>query len=224
MDELLLFPSMMCASFKDLEGEMQRLEKAAVNGYHIDIMDGSFVPNFGMGLQDLTVIRKLTNRMIDVHLMIDDPSQYVQLFADMGVNLIYVHFEADKQIARTLQQIKKNELKVGLAINPGTSFTSIETLLPLIDYLLVMTVNPGFSGQEYLSYVNEKIKKIVAMKDIYGFKVVVDGAISKEKVLQLSKEGVDGFVLGTSALFLESSISYKKTIQELRNEAFVGNG
>lgn len=220
MGNPLLFPSMMCANFQNLEKEISELEKAEVDGYHIDIMDGKFVPNFGMGLQDISAIRKLTNRMIDVHLMIEGADQYIQLFTDMGVDLIYVHFEATKQLSRVLQKIKEKDLFVGLAINPETALCSIEDVLPLIDYLLVMTVNPGFSGQNFLEYVEKKIQNVVDLRKVSNnsFKMVVDGAISEEKLLRLSKIGVDGFVLGTSGLFNVSSSTYRNTIQSLRKK------
>lgn len=154
----LLCPSMMCANFKSLENEVAALDAANVDIYHIDIMDGKFVPNFGMGLQDLELIRKQTGKMVDVHLMIDSPGDYIDLFSAKGADIIYFHPEADKHPARTIDRIRAHGVKAGIALNPGTSLAAVDPLLSLVDYVLVMTVNPGSAGQKYLPYVDEKIQ------------------------------------------------------------------
>lgn len=209
--EKLLCPSLMVADFTKLSEEVIELDQSGSDIFHIDIMDGSFVPNFGMGIQDVQAVRKLTSKPIDVHLMIDNPGEYINLFADLGVDIIYVHPEADKHPARTLNKIKDRGLKVGLAINPGTSLENIVELLNIIDYLMIMTVNPGFAGQKYLSFVDAKIEKALSLSKQYGFEVMVDGAISPERIEKLSKIGVKGFVLGTSSLFRKEK-SYKELI------------
>jgi ribulose-phosphate 3-epimerase len=211
----LLCPSMMCADFSNLQKDTQALDKAGTDVFHIDFMDGSFVPNFGMGLQDFELVRSSTKKLVDVHLMIQNPGKYVEMFADLGADIIYIHPEADQQVARTLDMIRNKGKQAGIAINPGTSVEAIQGLLPLVDYIMVMTVNPGFAGQKYLDYVNPKIKKLVELGKIFDFKVMVDGAISPEKVDLLSNMGVTGFVLGTSALF-GKEISYEKTFEKLR--------
>lgn len=171
-------------------------------------MDGNFLPNFGMGLQDLEYIRSATTKFVDVHLMIESPSRYITLFAKKGVDIIYFHPEIDMHPARTINQIRESGVKSGIAINPGTSIAFIEPLLSLVDYVLIMTVNPGFAGQEYLSYVNTRISSLCQFKKQGDnhFKIVVDGAISMEKIKELSAVGVEGFVLGTSALFGKNHI------------------
>lgn len=215
--ERLLAPSMMCADFGSLEKEIAALDEANVDIYHIDFMDGSFVPNFGMGLQDLEFIRKATNKTVDAHLMIQNPAAYVDLFADKGVDILYIHPEADIHPARTLDRIRARNVKPGIAINPGTSVETIKPLLSLVDYVMVMTVNPGFAGQKYLPFVNEKIEELVALKNAgNNYQVMVDGAISPEKIEELSKIGVEGFILGTSSLFGKEE-SYTTIINKLRN-------
>ena len=146
----LLCPSLMCADFSKLQDEVEKLDKAGIDIFHIDFMDGSFVPNFGMGLQDFDMVRASTQKKVDVHLMIQNPSKYVEMFATRGADIIYIHPEADQQAARTLEDIRKLGKKAGIAINPGTAVETIFELLPLVDYVMVMTVNPGFAGQKYL--------------------------------------------------------------------------
>lgn len=215
--EKLICPSMMCADFGSLKTEVAELDQAGADIFHIDIMDGLFVPNFGMGLQDFEFIRKATNKKVDVHLMVKNPADYVEKFADMGADIVYFHPETDQHPARTLDKIHAKDKKAGIAINPGTSVDTIQELLYLADYVLVMTVNPGFAGQTYLNYVDHKIKKLVSLKKEYDFELVVDGAISKERVASLSEAGVKGFVLGTSALFGKQA-SYQKIIKTLKGE------
>lgn len=213
--EKLICPSLMCANYDSLKDEIIELDLAGTDIFHIDIMDGSFVPNFGMGLQDVQAVRRNTNKMIDSHLMISNPGEYVDLFADLGVDLIYIHPETDKHPARTLGKIKAKNKLAGIAINPGTSIENIKELLNLVDYVMIMTVNPGFAGQKYLEFVNYKIERLVNLKSEYGFKIMVDGAISEEKINELSALGVDGFILGTSALFGKEE-NYKEIIDRLK--------
>lgn len=213
----LLCPSLMCADFSKLQDEVEKLDKAGIDIFHIDFMDGSFVPNFGMGLQDFDMVRASTQKQVDVHLMIQNPSKYVEMFATRGADIIYIHPEADQQAARTLEDIRKLGKKAGIAINPGTAVETIFELLPLVDYVMVMTVNPGFAGQKYLEYVNPKIEKLIKLGADFDFEVMVDGGISLEKIRKLSENGVSGFVLGTSALFGKKE-KYKEIISKIRNE------
>lgn len=217
MNKILLNPSMMCADFSNLQKEVKELEKAAVDIFHIDIMDGQFVPNYGMGLQDLEYIISATEKLVDVHLMTINPGNYIEMFADMGVDIIYIHPEADTHAARTLDKIRMKGKKAGIAINPGTSLDTIKELFPLIDYLMIMTVNPGFSGQTYLDYVNPKIKKAIEFGKEFSFEVMVDGAISQDKIIKLSNLGVKGFVLGTSTLFGKQE-EYFEIIKKVRTK------
>lgn len=214
--EKLLCPSMMCADFSSLKDEIENLEKSGIDIFHLDVMDGSFVPNFGMGLQDIEYICKTATKPCDVHLMIENPSKYIDKFAKLEVNIIYIHPETDSHACRTLQMIRDAGVKSGIAVNPGTSFETVKDLLYLCDYVMLMSVNPGFACQKYLDFVTEKFEKFVDEAENYGgYDVMIDGACSPDKIQMLSKIGVKGYILGTSALFGKDK-SYKEIIDELR--------
>lgn len=214
--EKLLCPSMMCANFGNLAKEIQDLESSGIDIFHLDVMDGNFVPNFGMGLQDIEYICKNSSKPCDVHLMVSNPDKYVEKFARLGVEIIYIHPESDNHACRTLQKIKDAGAMPGIAVNPGTSFETVKDLLYLCDYVMLMSVNPGFSGQKYLDFITPKFEKFVNASNEYGgYKVLIDGACSLEKVAMLSKIGVTGFILGTSALFGKEK-NYQEICSELR--------
>ncbi len=212
----LLCPSMMCASFDNLGKEIHDLQDGGVDIFHLDVMDGNFVPNFGMGLQDIEYICQTATIPCDVHLMIKNPSAYIKKFAETGVSIIYIHPETDVHACRTLQMIKDCGKAAGIAVNPGTSFESVKDLLYLCDYVLIMSVNPGFAGQKYLDFVTPKFQKFVNEAHNYdGYKVMIDGACSPERIVELSRIGVEGFILGTSTLFGKER-SYREICHELR--------
>lgn len=212
----LLCPSMMCAPCDSLAREVRALDEAGADVFHCDVMDGRFVPNFALGMGDIRCIRENTQKLVDVHLMVEDPGRYVGLFSELGVDILYVHPEADREVVRTLMKIRLSGSRAGIALNPGTSLDTVKELLSLVDYLMIMTVMPGFSGQKYLPFVDEKLFEAARYKSRYPFRLMVDGAISPETVQRLSGMGVDGFVLGTSALFGKQE-GYATLIEKLRN-------
>ncbi|KRL01491.1 d-allulose-6-phosphate 3-epimerase [Liquorilactobacillus capillatus DSM 19910] len=207
----------MCADFANIKTEIQNMEAAQVDILHMDIMDGSFVPNLALGLADYQTVRRLTSLPMDVHLMVQNPHNFIQLFNRAGADIIYIHPEADQIPTRTLLEIKKLGMQPGIALNPGTSVETIRELLSLVDYVLVMTVNPGFAGQKFLDFVIPKIEQLVVQKKDNSFKLMVDGAISPTKITQLAEMGVDGFIVGTSALFGKKKV-YQEIVKELKGE------
>ena len=217
MSERLLCPSMMCANYGHLADEVRALDDAGIDIFHCDIMDGTFVPNFTMGVMDVKTIRRYTDKLVDCHLMIENPSLKVDWFINAGANIIYIHPEAERYVVKTLAHIKEMGAYAGIAVNPDTSVASISEILNLCDYVLVMTVNPGFAGQPFIDFTKKKIQQLVKLKEEYGFKVMIDGHCSREVIEEMSKLGADGFVLGSSALFKKGK-TYKELIEDLRGE------
>ena len=189
----LLLPSMMCADFGCLRDEVQALEAAGADGFHLDLMDGRYVPNYGMGLQDIAWICAHASIPCDVHMMSLEPARYVEKFAACGAKVIYIHPEADAHAPRTLASIRDLGVRPGIAINPGTAVATVEPLLSLVDYVLVMTVNPGFAGQRWLGFVNQKIELLARLGKDHGFDVVVDGNCSPQNIALASGLGARGW-------------------------------
>ncbi|MBR1598157.1 MAG: ribulose-phosphate 3-epimerase [Lachnospiraceae bacterium] len=212
-----LMASMMCADFRNLEKEVTALDAAGIDSFHIDIMDGRYVPNYAMSLNDLRCIRGLTDTPMDVHLMVEHPNNTVDLFIRSlkKGDTIYIHPEAEYHPSTTLQKVIDAGLTPGLAINPGTSVETIYEMLRIVKKVLVMSVNPGNAGQMYRAYVGEKYKKLLSMKEDMDFEVYWDGACTLDKIELFAPMGVKGFVLGTNLLFGKGR-SYDEILSEIR--------
>lgn len=216
-----LCASMMCADYSNLGKEVKELDKGGIDSFHIDIMDGRYVPNYAMSLNDLKCIRGLTKKPLDVHLMIEHPNNTVDLFIKnlRKGDTIYIHPEAEYHPSTTLQKIIDAKMIPGIAINPGTSIETVMEMLQIVDKVLVMSVNPGNAGQMYLPYVGNKIDKLLAIKEEMGFELYWDGACSADKIVEYAPKGVKGFVLGTTLLFGKDK-SYGETLKNIRQMKF----
>ena len=212
-----LTASMRCANFGNLEKDVRELEAAGIDSFHIDIMDGRYVPNYAMSLNDMRYIRSATDLPLDVHLMIEHPNTHINLFLQnlRKGDTVYIHPEAEYHPSTTLQKIIDAEMIPGIAINPGTSVETVLEMLRIVDKVLVMSVNPGNAGQMYLPYVGEKILKLLSLKKEMGFELYWDGACSADKILTFAPKGMNGFVLGTTLLFGKER-PYGKIIKDIR--------
>jgi len=193
-------PSLLASDFSKLAEEIKELENAKADWVHLDVMDGAFVPNISFGIPVIKSIRKLTDLPFDVHLMIEDPSRYIEDFVKAGADIITIHYEADKHIDRTINYIKNFGKKVGIALNPGTPVSVLEDLISEIDMVLIMSVNPGFGGQKYIKYASEKIRKIsdMAKAKNQDLLIQVDGGIDKVNIGEVVRCGANVIVAGSS--------------------------
>lgn len=199
---LILAPSILSADFSRLGEQIQAVEKAGAQYIHIDVMDGIFVPSISFGMPVIQSIRPCTDRVFDVHLMIDRPYRYIEEFVKAGADIITFHVEACDCVKETIEKIKKYDKKVGISLNPATPISAIEPYLELVDLILVMSVNPGFGGQKYIEGSTEKIAQLRKLVDERKLEAVisVDGGIKKENVREVLEAGADVVVAG-SAVF-----------------------
>lgn len=209
-------PSILSADFSKLGEEIKKIDMAGTDMVHIDVMDGRFVPNISFGLPVIKSIRKCTDTVFDVHLMIEEPERYIEEFKNAGADIITVHAESTKHLHRVLQSIKACSVKAGVALNPGTDVSAIRNVLSLADMILVMTVNPGFGGQKFIP---EMIDKVRAVKEMIGERKIdieVDGGISSDNISDVVSAGANVIVAG-SAVF--NALSVDSEIAKMRKRA-----
>ncbi|HDU8556440.1 ribulose-phosphate 3-epimerase [Enterococcus faecalis] len=194
-----LAPSILSADFANLERDIRLVEELGADYIHVDVMDGQFVPNITLGPNIVSAIRPVTKLPLDVHLMIVQPENYINAFAEAGADIITVHQEATPHIHRALQMIKNAGVKAGVTINPGTPLSMIENVLDLADQVLVMTVNPGFGGQSFIENSLEKIAQLKEWKETkgYTYEIEVDGGIVPETSARCKEAGAEVFVAGS---------------------------
>ncbi len=197
-----LSPSILSADFASLGEQVRQLDAAGAQYVHIDVMDGMFVPSISFGMPVMKSIRSHTDRIFDVHLMIQEPGRYIDDFVECGADLITVHAEACCHLDRTIEAIKEKGIIAGVALNPATPLSAIEYVLPKVDMVLIMTVNPGFGGQKLIPYTIDKVRDLKQMIDQKGLKtdIEVDGGINLDNVTEVMEAGANIIVAG-SAVF-----------------------
>lgn len=197
-----LSPSILSADFARLGEQVRELDESGAQYVHIDVMDGMFVPSISFGMPIIKSIRPCSDRIFDVHLMIEEPARYIEDVAAAGADLITVHAESCKHLDRTLDSIKEKGILAGVALNPATPISAIEYVLPKVDMVLIMTVNPGFGGQKLIPYTLDKVRELKKLVDARGLKIdiEVDGGITLENVTEVMDAGANIIVAG-SAVF-----------------------
>ena len=209
-----ILPSILSADFANLERDVRELEQIGIDIFHIDVMDGNFVPNISFGFPIIEAIRSKTDKIFDCHLMIARPEEYVERFCNAGCDMVSFHIEATNHADRVIQIIKNSGKKVGIVLNPQTPIESVKYLLPKLDYVLIMTVNPGFGGQKFIPEMLEKIEELAKIREEkgYSFLIQVDGGVNVETSKLCRDKGADLLVCGS---FLFGAEDKEKTLGEL---------
>lgn len=215
MKNTLIAPSVLAADFANLQRDIEMINNSAADWFHIDIMDGVFVPNISFGMPVLEAITKHAKKTIDVHLMIVDPDRYIKTFKDLGATILTVHFEACTHLHRTLQAIKSEGMKAGVALNPHTNIDLLEDVIKDIDMVCLMSVNPGFGGQSFIENTYSKIEKLKTLITKKGASTIIeiDGGVTNKNAVQLVQAGADVLVAGNYVFKAENPT---QTIADLK--------
>lgn len=213
----LLSPSLLSANFANLEEEIKKIEKGGADYIHLDVMDGKYVPNISFGMPVIKSIKEVTKLPFDVHLMIENPENYIEDFYKAGADIITVHYEATTHVHRTIQLIKSFGIKAGISLNPGTSEDVLKYIIDDLDLILVMSVNPGFGGQSFIPSSNEKIRNIRKMIDESNKDILleVDGGIKLSNVKEVIDNGANMVVVGSDIYKAEDVVEQTKKFKSL---------
>jgi ribulose-phosphate 3-epimerase len=216
-----ILPSLLAADFARLGDQIRLVESAGVETLHVDIMDGHFVPNLTLGPPVTESIRKVTNLKLDHHLMIEDPDTFAPIFIRAGATSVSVHYEACRHLNRTLHLIREEGALAGVVINPATTTSLLEDVLEIVDYVLVMSVNPGFGGQSFISHSLEKVRQLDRyrrQRDLH-FAIEIDGGVSAGNLADVVRAGVDWVVAGTSVFGTPDPAAAVREMQQIAAEA-----
>lgn len=210
---------MLACDFGNLESEISMINESKADWFHIDVMDGVFVPNISFGTPIMNVLKKYTKKPLDVHLMIINPDNYIEKFAELGSSVLTVHFEACTHLHRTIQRIKSLNMKAGVAINPHTPISSLESIIKEIDLVCIMSVNPGFGGQSFIETTYQKIKDLKSLINKCNSKTLIeiDGGVNSENAKKLIENGADVLVAGSFVFKSENPTNTISTLSSLIN-------
>lgn len=197
--KVIVAPSVLSADFLHLERDIQMLNESEAQWIHLDIMDGRFVPNISFGMPIVSAVSSITEKVCDVHLMIEEPEKYIEAFAKAGADVLTLHYEATRHLHRAMQQVRDAGMKAGVVLNPATPVELLRDVLPYLDLVLLMSVNPGFGGQKFIPRILDKTRRLRRMIDEGGYDVLieVDGGVNAETGPQLVEAGADALVAGS---------------------------
>lgn len=220
MTNYKIAPSVLAADYANFASELKRIEETDAEYVHIDIMDGQFVPNISFGADVVASMRKHSKLVFDCHLMVVNPERYVDAYAQAGADIMTIHTESTQHIHGALQKIKAAGMKAGVVINPGTPVSALEPVLPLVDQVLIMTVNPGFGGQSFIPECLDKVKKVVDLRQAggYSFDIEVDGGVDDKTIAACAQAGANVFVAGSYLFKADDLVRQVQTLRKALND------